>query len=171
VLRLLVREGRSPSEALRRLNDAVLELGDRGRFCTAALAVVRPSADRPGGLDLCFSSAGHPLPAVLPVVGEPSFTGRTGTLLGVVDDPDLHDDDLHLPAGDALVLYTDGVTERRRGNRMFGDDTLLASLRKAAGRSADSVAGLLEREVRSFASDASRDDLAVLVVRATGARG
>jgi sigma-B regulation protein RsbU (phosphoserine phosphatase) len=169
VLRLLVREGRSPAQALRSLNAAVLELGDRGRFCTAALAVVHPSVERPGGLDLCFSSAGHPPPAVLPTAGPPSFTGRTGTLLGVVEEPELDDEELFLPAGSALVFYTDGVTERRRGARMFGDETLLAALGRAAGRSADGVAGSLEREVRAFAAEVSRDDLAVLVVRATGA--
>jgi serine phosphatase RsbU (regulator of sigma subunit)/anti-sigma regulatory factor (Ser/Thr protein kinase) len=168
VLRLLLREGRSPSEALRRLNDAVLELGEGGRFCTVAVAVVRPSEQVPGGLDLCFSSAGHPPPAVLPLLGPPSFAGGTGTLLGVVADVDLEDEELFLPPGDALVFYTDGVTERRRGARMFGDETLLAALGRAAGRSADAIAGLLEREVREFAPDTSRDDLAVLVVRAAG---
>ena len=168
VLRLLVREGRSPSEALRSLNAAILELGEVGRFCTAALAVVHASSDRPGGLDLCFSSGGHPPPALLPSSGPPSFSGATGTLLGVVESPDLGDEEIALAAGDALVFYTDGVTERRRGNQMFGDDTLLRVLQTAAGRSADGVAGMLEREVRAFAPEVSRDDLAVLVVRATG---
>jgi serine phosphatase RsbU (regulator of sigma subunit) len=169
VLRLLVCEGRSPAQALGSLNDAILQMGERGRFCTAAVAVVHESVSRPGGLDLCFSSGGHPPPVLLPVVGSPTFTGATGTLIGVVEQPDLDDEELFLSAGDALVFYTDGVTERRRGAAMFGDDTLLTALGRAAGRSADAVAGLLEREVRAFAPDASRDDLAVLVVRATGA--
>lgn len=167
VLRLLVREGRSPSQALTSLNDAILELGDRGRFCTAALAVVHLSTDRPGGLDLCFSSGGHPPPALLPASGAPAFAGGSGTLLGVVESPDLSDEEIFLAPGDALVFYTDGVTERRRGSQMFGDETLLAVLGRASG-SADAVAGLLEREVRAFAPEVSRDDLAVLVVRATG---
>ena len=168
VLRLLVREGRSPSQALSSLNAAILELGDRGRFCTAALAVVHPSTERPGGLDLCFSSGGHPPPALLPASGAPMFAGGAGTLLGVVDAPDLNDEEIFLAPGDALVFYTDGVTERRRGSQMFGDDTLLAVLGRASGRSADAVAGMLEREVRAFAHEVSRDDLAVLVVRSTG---
>ena len=168
VLRLLVREGRSPSQALASLNDAILELGDRGRFCTAALAVVHPSSERPGGLDLCFSSGGHPPPALLTSSGPPAFAGGTGTLLGVVESPDLDDEEIFLAPGDALVFYTDGVTERRRGSQMFGDDTLLSVLGRAGGTSADAVAGLLEREVRAFAPEVSRDDLAVLVVRSTG---
>ena len=77
-------------------------------------------------------------------------------------------DELVLAPGDALVFYTDGVTERRNGDRMFGDDSLLAICAAAAGSSADDVAGLLEEGVRDFGEQASRDDLAVLVVRATG---
>ena len=41
VLRLLGREGIAPPAVLRRLNTAILDLGDRGRFCTATMATVR----------------------------------------------------------------------------------------------------------------------------------
>jgi hypothetical protein len=51
---------------------------------------------------------------------------------------------------------------------MFGDDNLLAICAAAAGSSADRLAGVLEEGVRDFSEQASRDDLAVLVVRATG---
>ena len=75
------------------------------------------------------------------------------------------EDEVRLGPGDALVFYTDGVTERRSGSQMFGDDNLLACLRAAAGSSADVLAGRLEQEVRRFGSGVTRDDLAVLVVR------
>ena len=77
-------------------------------------------------------------------------------------------DELVLAPGDALVFYTDGVTERRDGDDMFGDDNLLAVCAAAAGASAHDLAGLARGGVRGFSSQASRDDLAVLVVRATG---
>ena len=48
---------------------------------------------------------------------------------------------------------------------MFGDVSLLAACRRAAGQSADEIAGQLDRAVRDFSVDASRDDLAVLVVQ------
>jgi sigma-B regulation protein RsbU (phosphoserine phosphatase) len=167
VVRLLVREGWAPSDVLGRLNGAVLELGERGRFCTAALAVIRPVRDGSGNLELTLCSGGHPPPVLVAAGNAPAFVGRTGTVLGVVDDPDLSDERLVLSPGDVLVLYTDGVTERRNGRQMFGDEMLLRVLERAAVRSADSVAGLVEGEVRRFAPGASRDDLAVLVVRAS----
>jgi hypothetical protein len=48
---------------------------------------------------------------------------------------------------------------------MFGEFNLLAACRSAAGQSADEIAGQLDRAVRDFSVDASRDDLAVLVVQ------
>jgi phosphoserine phosphatase RsbU/P len=166
VLRLLVRDGARPPAALRRLNDAILELGERGRFCTATLGTVQPDGDR---LRVTMSSAGHPAPVLLRRDGDVSFVGRSGTLLGVLDELDLAEDTVELAPGDALVFYTDGVTERRDGDAMFGEYNLIACLRTAAGRSADAIAGLLEEHVQGFG--VARDDLAVLVVRCTGVRG
>jgi serine phosphatase RsbU (regulator of sigma subunit) len=81
-----------------------------------------------------------------------------------MDAIEVTEDVVHLSPGDALVLYTDGVTERRSGARMFGDHDLLPSLRTSAGASADVIARNLEQQVQRFGSGASRDDLAVLVI-------
>jgi serine phosphatase RsbU (regulator of sigma subunit) len=164
VLRLLVRDGATPPHALQRLNECILELEERGRFCTAALAIVEPSAQ---GLRIRLSSAGHPPPVLIDVDGDARFVGGSGTLLGVVPDVDLSEDELALTPGQTLVFYTDGVTERRSGPAMFGEYRLLKCLRAAAGRSADMVAGYLEGDVRRFGAGPSRDDLAVLVIRCT----
>ncbi|MDQ3610888.1 MAG: SpoIIE family protein phosphatase [Actinomycetota bacterium] len=164
VLRLLGSEGRQPQAILRRLNSAILELGERGRFCTASLATVLPT---PGGLRVRLSCAGHPQPVHVTPDGRAALVGTSGSLLGVLDEIDVPADELFLRPGDTLVFYTDGVTERRSGDRMFGEESLLASCAAAAGLSADDFAGHLEQGVRDFGDDASRDDLAVLVVRAT----
>ena len=164
VLRLLTRDGSPPPLALQRLNDVILELGDRGRFCTTTLGTVHA---RDGQVHVRLSSAGHPPPVLLRKDGHASFVGRSGTVLGVVSDIDVEDDTVVLQPGDALVFYTDGVTERRSGAEMFGEELLLASLRRAVGRTADGLAGSVEKDVRSFGSGATRDDLAVLVVRCT----
>ncbi|MCU1590014.1 MAG: protein serine phosphatase with GAF(s) sensor(s) [Frankiales bacterium] len=164
VLRLLVRDGAAPPRALQRLNESILELDERGRFCTAALGIVEPG---PEGLRVRLSSAGHPPPVLVDASGDARFVGRSGTLLGVVPDVELSEDELLLSPGETLVFYTDGVTERRSGADMFGESRLLECVRAAAGRSADLIAGHLESDVRRFGAGPSRDDLAVLVIRCT----
>lgn len=166
VLRLLVRDGAAPPAALERLNESILDLGDRGRFCTAALGIVELARD---GLRVRLSSAGHPPPVLIGSTGGARFVGRSGTLLGVVPDIELSEDEIMLGPGDALVFYTDGVTERRRGGDMFGERRLLKCVQAVAGRPADVVAGHLESDVQRFGVGPSRDDLAVLVIRCTGA--
>ncbi len=160
VLRLLVGDGARPPTALHRLNDAILELGDRGRFCTALLGTIEPDGTR---LRLTLSGAGHPPGALLRADGSVGFVGRSGTLLGVMPQIELAEDFLSLEPGDAIVFYTDGVTERRDGLTMFGEENLLGCLREMAGSSADEIAGGLELNVQRFGP--ARDDLAVLVVR------
>lgn len=165
VLRLLLRRGSPPAEALQELNAAVLELGDRGRFCTAAAATLHVEGS---GLSVCLSVAGHPAPVLVHAAGA-DLVRAGGPLLGVMPEVELVDERLRLHAGESLMFYTDGVTERRNGSSMFGDEGLLRVLRGATSSSADVQAGLVERAVASYAGEASRDDLALLVVRATGA--
>jgi GAF domain-containing protein/anti-sigma regulatory factor (Ser/Thr protein kinase) len=165
VLRLLTRDGIDPDVALVRLNRTLLELGEGGRFCTGILGTVRPGD---GGLIVRFSNAGHPPPVLVRATGGARFLGTTGTLLGVVDEVELVNEEVLLGAGDTLVFYTDGVTERRGATGMFGEEQLLAVLGRSAGLGASEMAGALEESLRrhSAASLAARDDLAVLVVRA-----
>ncbi len=160
VLRLLVRDGARPPTALHRLNDAIVELGDRGRFCTALLGTIEPDG---ACLRLSVSGAGHPPPAVLRADGSVAFVGRSGTLLGVMPQIELAEDHVVLEPGDAIIFYTDGVTERRNGLAMFGEENLLSCLREFAGANADEIAGRLELSVQRFGP--ARDDLALLVVR------
>ncbi|HVE99604.1 MAG TPA: ATP-binding SpoIIE family protein phosphatase [Mycobacteriales bacterium] len=162
VIRLMVRDGHQVPEVLHRLNRAILEQGDRGRFCTVAAARLLPDGD---DLLLRVSSAGHPLPVVIRAAGHTEFVGRAGMVVGVTDDFEVHEEDVHLARGDAVVFYTDGVTERRTATRMFGESLLLDTLAQSAGRSATGIASDLERAVDEYAAERLRDDLAILVVR------
>jgi serine phosphatase RsbU (regulator of sigma subunit)/anti-sigma regulatory factor (Ser/Thr protein kinase) len=162
VLRVCLREGLSGPEAYDRLNREILELGRRGRFCTSALTILRPTPD---GTTASVTLAGHPLPVLAKADGRVTTIGVPGTLVGVEPELSLHQSETLLSPGDAIVLYTDGVTERRRGNVMFDETGLLAAVSQARGKSADGMAAEVERTVREFSSETSRDDLAVVVVR------
>src|SRR5207302_8851566 len=123
LLRLLIQDGAEPVAALRRLNRALLDHPSIGRFCTVAMTRLRRDGDRLVA-QLCLG--GHPEPVLLHADGTTELVGTPGDLLGVLDDRELelHATDIEIGVSDALVLYTDGVTERRDGSRMFGQHGL-----------------------------------------------
>lgn len=161
-IRAVSQPGQSPSDTLRRANEVLLGQVDDTRFCTAALVHLRPG---PTGATVWVASGGHPRPLVLPLEGEVRPLACTGTLLGVVPDPKLSDVEVHLGRGDAIVLYTDGVTEARRDRQEFGEAGIAEALRQCRGRSAGTIADHVARSVHAWAGTGGGDDAAVLVVR------
>ncbi|WP_267593894.1 SpoIIE family protein phosphatase [Carbonactinospora thermoautotrophica] len=164
-LRILAREGHDVSAVLERLNKEILGEGARARFLTLLYGEIRPRGR--GRVELRFASAGHPLPMLLRSNGELDTVGTEQPLLGVLDELDLKVDEVTLRAGDVLVCFTDGVTERRRDRQMLGEDGLARVLADCVSLNAGAVAVRVQRAVVSFAPDAPRDDMAVMVLRAT----
>lgn len=165
-IRAVAESGRAPSEVLRRTNDVLLGQVEDTRFCTAALLQLVPEGS---GAHVAVASGGHPQPYVVRAGGGVEAIGLPGSLLGALPDPQYTDQQVRLGAGDAIVLYTDGITEARVGQEQFGDRRLSEVLAALAGRSAGEVADGLTRAVWEFQSGVLADDTAVVVVRAVGA--
>ncbi|WP_189215423.1 MULTISPECIES: SpoIIE family protein phosphatase [Streptomyces] len=165
-LRLLAREGLSGPSVLERLNSAILDEGDRGRFLTLLYGELWPQED--GGALLKVVCAGHPLPLRLRQDGTVEPAAEPQPLLGVMDELDLYEQEVRLDPGDVLLCVTDGVTERREGTRMLGDDGLADVLTACTGLTAGAVAARIMRAVERFASDAPSDDMAILAMRVPG---
>ncbi|HEY8983237.1 MAG TPA: SpoIIE family protein phosphatase, partial [Streptomyces sp.] len=121
-LRLLAREGLSGPAVLERLNSAILDEGARSRFLTLLYGELRPQED--GSAELKVVCAGHPLPLRLRQDGTVEPAAEPQPLLGVIEDLELYEQTVTLDPGDVLLCVTDGVTERREGTRMLGDDGL-----------------------------------------------
>lgn len=159
-----------PADVLGRLNEALLRQNAVDRFLTAVLARIDPQPDR---VDVELASGGHP-PALVLRDADESVTvldQATGTLLGMLPGVDLRDVRVTLAPGDALVLYTDGVVEaRNRAREQFGQDRLVRLLSSCAGRSAAGIARRIEVAALAHSPELS-DDMAVVVVRATGRGG
>jgi serine phosphatase RsbU (regulator of sigma subunit)/anti-sigma regulatory factor (Ser/Thr protein kinase) len=162
-VRALALTGFPVPTTLERLNDAILDEGERARFLTLVCGTLEPAAG--GRLRLTLVSAGHPPPFVVRRSGLVERVGRPQSLLGVWDDVTFVADDQVLERGDLLVAVTDGVLERREGKRMLGDDGLEAELAQAVGLSAQAVADRVRRLVTDFAPTAPADDMAVLAIR------
>ncbi|GAB3965306.1 SpoIIE family protein phosphatase [Plantactinospora veratri] len=162
VIRVLVGDGKPLPEALDRLNGTLVERGG-GRYCTLALAAV--DRDRTGRLTVSLYLAGHDRPVLVRADGRASFVGSGGTALGLLDSIASPVAEVRLDAGDALVFYTDGVTERRRGRELFGTERLRDAAAPLAGYSADVVAARLRAAAINFSVESPRDDIAILVLR------
>jgi PAS domain S-box-containing protein len=162
-LRLLAREGLRGPAVLERLNAAILDEGARSRFLTLLYGELRPQED--GSAELRMVCAGHPLPLRLRPDGTVEPATDPQPLLGVMDDLELVEQSVVLDPGDVLLCVTDGVTERREGTRMLGDDGLADVLATCTGLTAGAVASRIQRAVERFAADAPSDDMAILAMR------
>ncbi|NUO45930.1 MAG: SpoIIE family protein phosphatase [Streptomyces sp.] len=165
-LRLLAREGLSGPAVLERLNSAILDEGARSRFLTLLYGEMRPQED--GSAEMKVVCAGHPLPLRLRQDGTVEPAAEPQPLLGVIEDLELYEQSVTLDPGDVLLCVTDGVTERREGTRMLGDDGLTDVLTTCTGLTAGAVAARVMRAVERFASDAPSDDMAILAMRVPG---
>lgn len=164
-LRTAVIREAVPSKVLAHTNEAMLRQVDDGSFCTAAYVRIDLGEPGSGRVTISASSAGHPRPILVRADGHAEAIDCTGTLLGVVDNPALTDCPAVLEPGDSVVLYTDGVTEARRGNELFGEARLVATLGSLAGEGAEAIASGVEAAVADFRRSA-RDDTAILVIQA-----
>ncbi|NBE53149.1 SpoIIE family protein phosphatase [Streptomyces sp. YC537] len=162
-LRLLAREGFGGPAVLERLNAAILDEGARSRFLTLLYGELWPQED--GSAILKIVCAGHPLPLRLRQDGTVEPYAEPQPLLGVMDDLELYEQTVTLDPGDVLLCVTDGVTERREGTRMLGDDGLADVLTTCTGLTAGAVAARIMRAVERFATDAPSDDMAILAMR------
>ncbi|MER8094911.1 SpoIIE family protein phosphatase [Streptomyces goshikiensis] len=162
-LRLLAREGLGGPAVLERLNAAILDEGARSRFLTLLYGELHPQPD--GSALMKVVCAGHPLPLRLRPNGEVVPAADPQPLLGVIEDLDLYEQTVTLDAGDVLLCVTDGVTERREGTRMLGDDGLAEVLTTCTGLTAGAVAARVLRAVERFAAEPASDDMAILALR------
>lgn len=122
--------------------------------------IVKPDPYGPWLLE--YASAGHPAPLLVTDEGDTRFlSGGRSILLGVTPDALRSDATESLPPGCTLLLYTDGLIERR--SETF-DDGMTRLRQHAAALSREPLETFCD-ELMSGLGDASTDDIALLAVR------
>lgn len=157
-LRALAVSHDEPRAMLERLN-AVLLKHESDRFCTVALVRLRRDAE---GWRLVLATGGHPLPLLRRAGEEPAPFGSQGALLGVFDEAAFSETATRLRPGDLLLLYTDGVTEGRHDDELYGDQRLRSLVSEGDGPAR--LVDALVADVVAFQDDSPRDDIAVLAI-------
>ena len=156
---------RSPAAILSWLNDSMCRQDLGGRFCT--ITCVHLDTSRPV-LRVAVACGGHPPALVRRADGDVENVGVPGTLLGLVPDPQLEDRRSELHPGDAIVLFTDGITDARAPERVLEPEDLHAALRAPSARSAQRIVEQLAALAVGDRGTPPRDDIAVLALRARG---
>jgi PAS domain S-box-containing protein len=150
----------SPDYILGNVNRVVVHTEADHQLATALLVVLDPTSGR-GRL----ASAGHPAPVLLSRGGCRILESTYGLPLGVLEEG-YQTTEFELGAGEALLMYTDGVTEARRNGELFGESRLLEVLEQSRNRDPQVLIERLRRAVISHAGEL-KDDLQILVIRRT----
>ena len=150
-------EHAQPAAALARVDRLFDKLGLA--YATCVFGVVDLGAST-----FCWSNAGHP-PPLLVRDGRASFLLEgSGTLLGITGGTGTAEATTDLQEGDLLVLYTDGLVERRGESLQVGLDRLAAAAADTAAEDAEVLCQAL-LDVLVPPSATRDDDLAILVAR------
>ncbi len=154
----------SPAEVMARVNRLVLSGGEEAMATVLYLVLDRETGE------VSFASAGHPPPLVLSADGARFLQGGRSVPVGATESGIFREATAVLPPGASLLLYTDGLVERR--------DTPLADrldeLAEAAGSGDAGLEGLCDSVLAAvLGQHVPTDDVALLAVRprpvATGA--
>ncbi|HXV83208.1 MAG TPA: GAF domain-containing SpoIIE family protein phosphatase [Candidatus Binatia bacterium] len=153
--------GGTPGEILARLNTEICRDNDSCMFVTLFCGILDI---RSGQVD--YSNGGHNLPYYLRQDGVSPLENAGGRALGLVEQSSYASGRMVLGPGEALLLYTDGVTEAMDLNEtLYSDQRLERFLARNRGSSPRQITGDLVSDVRRFAGGAAQsDDITVLAL-------
>lgn len=175
-IRAAMHDGRAaPNEALGRVNNLLASHNSRNMFVTLCIGKL----DLESG-QLAWASAGHMPPVLLRPGGGGSWAAEhleavelersEEMVAGVFEDIDYTLFSRCLDPGEAIFLYTDGVSEAlNEAGELFGSERLLAALASAGSAEPESVTRHIFETVKEYAGQAEQsDDIAILALRYLG---
>ncbi len=161
--RLLARDIVEPELILARLNDELSVDNPSFMFVTFICAVYDPTSGK-----VTIANGGHCRPVLLRAGEAPAWAVKNlGTALGFDEGLTFERTELTLRPGDALVFYTDGVSEAfNPEDECYGDDRLISDTHLLSGQSAPALTSELLRKVHAFANGAPQsDDIAIMTLK------
>ena len=158
-LRAFVRTVDRLPEALDLVNDYLVPDMEGGKFISLFAATVDTNT---GAVEWC--NAGHN-PPLVHRGGEGTWLKATGRILGILAGADYRaGEPFTLEPGNVMLLYTDGVTEARRGDELFGAERLAEALRGAGDEEPARILEHLRAAIDDWTGGAANDDDLTMVV-------
>ncbi|MER6947681.1 SpoIIE family protein phosphatase [Nonomuraea sp. NPDC000554] len=157
-LRVLSVWESDPDVVMRKVNQALVEQGT-GMFVMVLTGFVR-------GRTIRLSSAGHHPAALLQPDGGVRFAAGGGVPLGISPMAETGSEELPLPVGETLVLYSEGlISSRNRAGETYGEERLADVLSRCAGQSPSTVVKTVEEDRHAFSEGQVWDEIVVLALR------
>ncbi|MCX6032281.1 MAG: SpoIIE family protein phosphatase [Chloroflexi bacterium] len=163
IIRTVALAGRGPASALMRSNTLILKDSHADTFISAVYAALELETGR-----LIYANAGHTRPLWYhAATGAVTELALRGIVLGAFEEIQLKEERLNLEHGDALVSYTDGVTEAENAaGEPFGDERLRAVVAANGGASAEDLLRAVVEAVTGWAGGREwGDDVTGVVVK------
>jgi serine phosphatase RsbU (regulator of sigma subunit)/PAS domain-containing protein len=161
-IRVIGRSNPDPAGVLRGVNDILMAERLDSEFVTAHAAHLRWEAET---LHVVLGSAGQPAPTMVTADGQARQLRGGGQPLGIFPDAEPSAQDLQLSPGDALLFFTDGVTDARSPQLGYFGDQLTDELAALAGKAPADIVSRLRRRVLEFCGGEVRDDMTMLALR------
>jgi sigma-B regulation protein RsbU (phosphoserine phosphatase) len=161
LFRATASNGGTPGEILARLNAEICRDNDSCMFVTLFCAILNI---RTGQVD--YGNGGHNPPYYLHQRGVSPLENPGGRVLGLVEQSPYASGRMILAPGEALLLYTDGVTEAMNPSEtLYSDQRLEQFLGTNRGSAPRQIIGDLIGDVKQFAGGAPQsDDITVLAL-------
>lgn len=166
IIKSYAESGMSVEEVFTLANEKLCEGNDAGMFVTAWMGILNIRTGK-----ILFANAGHNPPLVKHADGTFEYLkSRAGFVLAGMDGVRYRKNELDLSPGDAIYLYTDGVTEATDLNdELYGEDRLHAVLQKYKDESMEVICSEIKKDVDLFAGEAPQfDDITMLALKFKG---
>ncbi len=149
-----------PCEAMARINRTVCQNITEGKYVTFFMARLEPQ----NGV-LTYVNAGHNPPVLVRANGETRELEEGGMVLGMFESVPYAEGAVEMSPGDALVVFSDGVTETWNSeDQEFGPARLVEVVRRGRGLDAPALETEILRALDAFAAGARATDDRTLIV-------
>ncbi len=162
----MAEPGMPPSRLLELVNQELARDNDAMMFVTLFCGIL----DLRTGV-LAYANAGHNPPVIIRRQQPPQWLEmKPGFVLGGMEDTEYETASLTLLPGDAMLVYTDGVTEAKdMADELYSDDRLLATARDFATLGCEAQVQKVLASVKAFAGEAPQaDDITILSLHYLG---
>ena len=166
IVQSIAKNGASPKEILKRVNELICSNNPMEMFVTIWVGIVEISTGK-----VVAANAGHEYPIIKGADDKfELFKDKHCFIIGGMEDIEYKEYEMQIQPGDKIFVYTDGLTEATNSEKaMFGVDRILKALNEDVNASPEQLLKNVRKAVDAFVQDAEQfDDLTMLCMEYRG---